>query len=87
MLSTAFRWAGSNVAKITILWFFILGAVFFVAYPLYYIVVAVTLLGGLPLYIRDRELKRQAVGFFIALAASAFVLVYLIGPVRWWEWL
>ncbi len=87
MLDAAFDWAGSNVAKIAILWFIILAAVFLVAYPLYYVVIAVVLLGGLPLHIRDRDLRWQAIGFFVALAASCFLFVYLIGPVRWWEWL
>lgn len=85
MLSGYFRWAGNNVAKTAVVWFSILSVVFFLAYPAYYAVVIGVVLAGIPLYIKDRELRYQAIGFFIALAGSYYLLAYLLGPVQWWS--
>lgn len=85
MIETWFEWAGNNVFKIALLWIVLLAILFVSFYPLYYVVAAGVGLAGIPAFIKDKKMRFQAIGFFIAFAASFYVFVVHVGQIRWWS--
>ena len=85
MIETWFEWAEDNVIKIALLWFLLLAILYVSFYPLYYVVAAGVALAGIPVYIKDKKMRFQAIGFFIAFAASFYVFVVHLGRIKWWS--
>jgi hypothetical protein len=84
MFSKVDKWTGNNLIKITAVWLIILIFIFIVAYPIYFILAFGLAIAGIPLWIKDKEIRHQAIGFYLAFFISLYVCFKLIDAINWW---